>query len=109
MCFNGYKTLFDHLKLSFNSVNTVFMCKICVKYQYVSRAVHAYVHAFRKPSGCALIGACALIRINTISCLHQNYWVANYILLLVGTESARMVVPEPTGDGRGSPDKVYTV
>ena len=42
------------------------MCQIAVKYEYASRAVCAYAHIFRKRRGCALIGACALIRMNTV-------------------------------------------
>ena len=43
------------------------MCGIGVKYQYEIRAVFAYARVFRK---CALIGACALIRTNTVLFLH---------------------------------------
>ena len=42
------------------------MCKIVIKCQYASRAVCAYAHVFQKRPGCALIGACALIRTNTV-------------------------------------------
>ena len=42
------------------------MCKIGNKYQYVSGAVCASVLAFRKRLWCALIGACALIRTNSV-------------------------------------------
>ena len=52
--------------LSFNAVNTVLVCKKNFKYQFSSRAVCIYAHVFRKLPGCALIGACALIRTNTI-------------------------------------------
>ena len=53
--------------LSFlNTFNTVFMCKIGLKYQYASRTVCTYAHGFQKRPGCALIGACALIRTNTV-------------------------------------------
>ena len=38
----------------------------CVKCQYASLAVYAYAHDFQKQPGCALIGACALIRTNTV-------------------------------------------
>ena len=38
------------------------MSKICAKYQYASRAVCAYAHIFQNSPGCALIGACALIK-----------------------------------------------
>ena len=65
-CSNLCKIVFDRLRLGFNAVNTVFMCKNGIEYQNVSRTVCAYVHAFRKRLGCALIGACALIRMNTV-------------------------------------------
>ena len=38
--------------------------KIGIKYQYVSQC--ALIHALLKRLGCALIGACALIRTNTV-------------------------------------------
>ena len=65
-CSNCYKILFDHLRLSFNAFNKVFLYKICVKYQYDCQGVFAYADAFPKQPGCALIGACALIRMNTV-------------------------------------------
>ena len=40
--------------------------KIAVKYKYASRAVCAYTHIFRKQRGCALIGACVVIRTNIV-------------------------------------------
>ena len=58
--------VFDHLRLSCDAVNTVFMCKIGIKYQYASRAVCAYAYVVEKLPGCALIGACVLIRTNTV-------------------------------------------
>ena len=64
--FNCYKIVFDHLRLSFNATNEVFLCRIGVKYQYTIRVVCAYARVFRKRPGCALIGACALIRTNTV-------------------------------------------
>ena len=64
--------MFDHLRLSFNAVNMVSMCKVCIKYQHaISQKVCAYAHAFRKRPGCALIGACALIRTNTVGQSHR--------------------------------------
>ena len=42
------------------------MCRIDVKYQYAIRAVCAYACVFLKRPGCALIGACALIRTNML-------------------------------------------
>ena len=48
------------------------MCKIAVKYKYASRAVCAYTHIFQKPRGCALIGACAVIRTNTVNLKYQG-------------------------------------
>ena len=76
------KTAFHHLMLSFD---TVFMCKIDVNYQYISRAMCAYEHFFfRKRLGCAVIGACALIRMtmvvnifNRASGFQQSYNVSN--------------------------------
>ena len=59
---NCWKVVFDHLRLSFNASNAVLMCRIGVKYLYTIRAVCAYAYVFRKRPGCALIGACALIR-----------------------------------------------
>ena len=58
--------MFDHLGLSFNAVNMVIMCKFGLKYQYAGRALCAFAHIFRERLGCALIGACALIRMNTV-------------------------------------------
>ena len=46
-------------------VSIVCMCKTGIKYQCINRVVCAYVHDFRKRPGCALIGACVLIRTNT--------------------------------------------
>ena len=42
------------------------MPKISIKFQIASQAVCAYAHNLRKRPGCALIGACALIRTNTV-------------------------------------------
>ena len=47
------------------------MCKIAEKCQYARRAGCAFAHNFRKYPGCALIGACALIRTNTVN--HDNH------------------------------------
>ena len=47
--------------------NMVFMYKIGIKYQYVSHAVCSYAHLFQERPRCALIGACALIRTNTVA------------------------------------------
>ena len=55
--------LFDQLRIRYN---VVLMCKIGIKYQYFNRVVCAYAHFFLKRPGCALIGACALIRTNTV-------------------------------------------
>ena len=65
-CSNRCEIVFYHLQLRLHAVNTVLMHKTDVKYQYAPQAVCAYVHAFRNPSGCALIGTCALIRTNTV-------------------------------------------
>ena len=43
-----FKIVFNQLMLSFNAVNKELMCKICIKYEYVSRAVCAYAHDFQK-------------------------------------------------------------
>ena len=67
---------FDHLMLNFYAVNTIFMPIICIKFQIASQAVCAYAHYFRKRPRCALIGACALIRTNTVvifSCILHAY------------------------------------
>ena len=64
--FQSFQIVFDLLRLSFNVVNTVFLCKNCVKYQYASRAVCAYARVFQKRPWCVLIGACALIRTNMV-------------------------------------------
>ena len=63
---NCCKLVFDHLSLSFNAVNTVLMYKIDVKFKYAGKAVCTYAHNFRNRIGCALIGACALIRMNMV-------------------------------------------
>ena len=63
---NPCNIVFEHLRLSFNVVDTVFMCKIGIKYRNVSQAVCAYAHDFRKRPGCALIEAYALIRTNMV-------------------------------------------
>ena len=65
-CSNRFKIVFDHLRLNCNAVNNVLLCKNCVKYQYASRAVCSYANVFRNWPGCALIGAVALIRTNTV-------------------------------------------
>ena len=65
--------VFDHLRLSINSSNAVLMCRIDVKYQYTIRAVCAYAHVLRKRPECALTGACALIRMNTVEYLTLLY------------------------------------
>ena len=46
--------------------NAVLMCRICIKYQSTIRAVCTYARVFRKRPGCPLIGACALLRTNTV-------------------------------------------
>ena len=46
---------------------TVFICSMCVKYKYASRTVCGYANDFRKSPGCALIGACVLIRMNMVN------------------------------------------
>ena len=59
-------------KLSFNVCYAASRGQIGEKYKYAGRAVCAYVHAFRKRPGCALIGACALIRTNTVFLFYKN-------------------------------------
>ena len=71
--------MFDQLRLSFNAIQK---CKIAEKYQHARRVVCAYVYDFRKRPGCALIGACALIRTNTVVkniLTQQNF---DYILVI---------------------------
>ena len=58
--------MLGQLGLSFNSVNMVIMRKNGLKYQYAGQAVCAKAHIFHKRPGCALIGACALIRMNMV-------------------------------------------
>ena len=53
--------------ISFNVVKSQYKCKIGIKYLNASEAVCAYAHVFRKRPGCALIRACALIRMNTVT------------------------------------------
>ena len=62
-CSNRRKLLFDQLRIRFN---VVFMSKIGIEYQYLIRVVWAYTQIFQERTGCALIGACALIRTNTV-------------------------------------------
>ena len=63
---NCRKVVFDRSRLSFNTSNAVLICRIGVKYQYTIQAVCGYAYVFRKRPGCALIGACALIKTNTV-------------------------------------------
>ena len=99
ICSIRLKTAIHQLMLSFD---TVFMCKIGVNYQYVSRDTCTYEHVFcflffflcvcffffffffKKRLVCAVIGACALIRTNMVvnivirSCgFQQSYNVSN--------------------------------
>ena len=69
---NCLKVVFDHLRFSFNASNAVLMCRISVKYQYTIQAVCAFAYVFQKIPGCALIGACALIRTNTVFGIHRK-------------------------------------
>ena len=62
-CSNRCEILFDQLRIR---LNVVSMCKIGIKYQYLSRVVCAYAQIFQKRPGCVLIGACALIRIISV-------------------------------------------
>ena len=77
-CSNRFKIVCDHLRLILNVVCLVFLCLISVKYQYASRTVCAYVYVFRKRPGCALIGACALIRMDMVFLIQNidcGYWL----------------------------------
>ena len=65
-CLNCCKVVYDHLQLSFNASNALSLCRIGVKYQHTIGTVCAYARVCRKRPGCALIGACALIRTNTV-------------------------------------------
>ena len=65
---NRREICFDHLRLRFY---VVLMCNSGLKYRYVRRAVCAYVHIFQKLPGCAVIGACALIRTITVGCSYS--------------------------------------
>ena len=58
--------MFEHVRISYNALNTVLICKIGLKYQYTFCALCAYAHVFRKRPGCGLIGACAIIRTKTV-------------------------------------------
>ena len=55
--------------MSFDASNAILVCRIDVKHQYTIQAVFAYAHIFRKRPGCALIGACALIKTKTVGLL----------------------------------------
>ena len=59
--------------VSINASNAVLVCRIDVKYQYTIRAVCAYAGVFRKRPGCALIGAFALIRTNTVLSMRKQF------------------------------------
>ena len=63
ICSIRLKTAIHQLMLSFD---TVFVCKIGVNNQYVSRAMCDYEHVFQERLRCAVIGACALIRTNMV-------------------------------------------
>ena len=47
----------------------VFMCKIGIKYQYIGQAMYAHIHMLFGNEQGALIGACALIRMNMVSAI----------------------------------------
>ena len=66
------EVVYDHLRLSFNASNALSLCRIGVKYQHTFGAVCAYARVFRKRPVCALIGACALIRTNTVNQFSLN-------------------------------------
>ena len=48
MSFKCCKIVFDQLMLSYSAFNTEFVCKIGIKYQFVSQAVCAYAYDFQK-------------------------------------------------------------
>ena len=48
-----------------------------MKYQYVSLVVCAYAHALRKRPGCALIGACVLIRMSTVNVKEKSVLIVS--------------------------------
>ena len=66
---------------------------LCLKYQYASRTLCAYAHVFRKRPGCALIGACALIRMNTIRQIHQENMSQKYIYMYIQYKESVDSVP----------------
>ena len=74
-CSNYCKVVYDHLRLSFNASNALSLCRIGVKYQLTISTVCAYARGFRKRTGCALNGACVLIRTNTV-CVLQGVCVS---------------------------------
>ena len=76
--------------------NAVLVCRICVKYRYTIRAVCAYACVFRKRPGCALIGACALIRMNTVCC---GVVGADVPLVSISFVEIHPVVPEKNFKG----------
>ena len=51
-CCNHCEMVFDHLRLSFNAVNIVFMRKTGIKYQYVSQC--ALIHVLGNDQGVPL-------------------------------------------------------
>ena len=62
--------------------NMILMCKIGVKFQCASQGVCAYVPVFGKRQGSALIGACALIKTNTVYLEGlQMIWRVKHIII----------------------------
>ena len=59
---NHHKILYDHIRISFNGV---LMCKICINTNMLVEHC-ALMRIFQKAPGYALIGACVLIRTNTV-------------------------------------------
>ena len=65
MCSNRCKIVFKDLRFDL----TLFISNLCVKLVKNTNipVEHcALIHSFRKRPGCALIGACALIKLNTV-------------------------------------------
>ena len=65
LVFQLFKIVFGSLRLSFNAVNTIFMCKIGINTNMLVQQC-AFMQVFRKQPGYVLIGACVLIRMNMV-------------------------------------------
>ena len=62
---NQCKIVFKDLRFDLTQFIS-YLCVKLVKNTYIPVEHCALIHSFRKRPGCALIGACALIRINTV-------------------------------------------